>query len=93
MIQAEGKNRTAFWLGIIVGLVGLFGIGHLYLGRRQRGVIFLVWSAVLYIDALAGLFVSQLWQSPFSPAIVFGLGWVVQTYDLYNLTKKATQEK
>ncbi len=93
MIQAQGKNRTALWLGTTVGLVGLFGVGHLYLGRKERGVIFLAWSAVLYADVLAGLFMPQLWQTPISPAIVFGLGWVAQTYDLYTLAKKTTPAK
>ncbi len=82
-----GKAKIAFWSGTIIGLVGVFGVGHLYLGRRNRGLAFLAWTGILAILVVAGLFVPQLWQTPANPTIVFGLGWVVQTYDLYRMVK------
>jgi hypothetical protein len=41
------NNAVGFWLDVIPGLVGLFGIGELYLGKRNRGEAFLVWTAGL----------------------------------------------
>ena len=34
------SNSYGFWLDAIPGLLGLFGIGELYLGKKRRGELF-----------------------------------------------------
>ena len=59
------------------------------MGRTKRGLAFLAMTAVLAVYVLVGpLLYHQLWQSPASPTVVFGVLWLVQTYDLYRLTKR-----
>jgi len=41
-----------FWLDVVLGLGGLFGVGDIYLGRRLRGALFLAWTVGLYILVL-----------------------------------------
>ena len=89
VLQRQRNSSGTLWLGAIVGLVGVFGVGHLFLGRTRRGLAFLAMTAVLAVYVLVGPFLShQLWQSPASPSVVFGVLWLVQTYDLYRLTKR-----
>jgi hypothetical protein len=89
VLQRQRSSNSMLWLGAIVGLVGVFGIGHLFLGRTRRGLAFLGMTALLAVYVLVGpLLYNQLWQSPASPTVVFGVLWLVQTYDLYRLTKR-----
>ncbi len=89
VLQGQRNSSGSLWLGAIVGLVGVFGIGHLFLGRTRRGLAFLAMTAVLAIYVFVGpLLYHQLWQTPGSPTVVFGVLWLVQTYDLYRLTKR-----
>lgn len=88
MLQGKKETNSVLWLGAIVGLVGVFGIGHFFLGRTRRGLAFLAMTGALAVYVLVGPIVySQLWQTPASPAIIFGLLWLVQTYDLFRLSK------
>lgn len=78
------------WLGAIVGLVGIFGVGHFFMGHKKRGVAFLAMTAALIVYVFVGPFlVPNIWQTPASPTAVFGVLWLVQTYDLYRLSKRA----
>jgi hypothetical protein len=89
MLQRQKDMSGSLWLGAIVGLVGIFGIGHLFLGRTRRGLAFLAMTGVLAVYVLFGpLLYAQLWGSPASPTVLLGILWLVQTYDLYRLTKK-----
>ena len=59
--KSEG---TTMVLAIIVGLMGIMGVGHLYLGKIRRGIIILVigicsWS-LLFVPAILLL----TWESP-----------------------------
>jgi hypothetical protein len=88
MLQGKKETNSVLWLGAIAGLVGVFGIGHFFLGRTRRGLAFLAMTGALAVYVLVGPIVySQLWQTPASPAIIFGILWLVQTYDLYRLSK------
>jgi hypothetical protein len=63
------------------------------LGRRQRGLTFLAMTAVLVVVFLVALSVPQLlmylvFPFPGIGPVVFILIWLLQTYDLYTLTKK-----
>ncbi len=77
-----------FIIGTTIGLIGIFGIGHIKLGHKQRGYMFLKLTAVLYgLGLIATRFSEGLWG--YLPA-VWGIMWLAQTYDLYKLDK--TQE-
>ena len=89
MLQGKKDISGALWLGAIMGLVGIFGIGHFFLGYTRRGLAFLAMTGALAIYVLVGpLLYSQLWQTPASPAVIFGILWLGQTYDLYRLSKR-----
>lgn len=87
--HAENPNKTmALVIGIGIGLIGIFGIGHIYLRYKQKGYIFLGMTAILYLLGLVATFFSEgLWG--YLPP-VWGIMWLVQTYDLYRLTKGKT---
>jgi TM2 domain-containing membrane protein YozV len=95
---AETKNPglTAI-LALIVG-IGLFGIGHIYVGRLRRGILLLLVSIVLHAG-LALLFpfmmLSYIFGSGAPQTTAFVLLslvnlvlWIWQSYDAYNLAKQ-----
>ncbi len=80
------KNTIGFWVGTTIGLVDIFGVGHILLGNRRRGYVFLGMTAILYfLGLVATLFSEGLWG--YLPP-VWGVMWLAQTYDLYKLTKE-----
>jgi len=59
-------------LSIGVGLLGIMGVGHIYLGKVRRGVIILIVDIILWI----GLIVPVLFFGMF-PFYYFGGGFAV----------------
>ena len=83
-----GNGKFGFWMGTLIGLVGVFWLGQLYLGRKRRGLTFLAATGALAVYVAISFFLlPQIWGTPWSPTTVFGLLWIVQTYDLYNMAK------
>jgi len=75
-----------FLIGTLIGLIGIFGVGHIQLGYRQRGYVFLGMTGVLYfLGLIATLFSEPLWG--YLPA-VWGVMWIAQSYDIYKLSKE-----
>lgn len=61
--QLQNKNQdTAFLLELIGGIVGFLGIGYLYSGLTQAGVIRLVglWIVLLVLGTIASLSIGSL---------------------------------
>ncbi len=82
------SNSFGFWLDAIPGLLGLFGIGELYLGRKRRGEMFLVWTAGLYVSVLlAFAFPSLSYYWGYLP-IAWGTGYLLLLIDIFRLTRK-----
>jgi hypothetical protein len=80
----------SFIIGTTIGLIGVFGIGHIKLGYKQRGYMFLKMSGVLYaLGLIAALFSEGLWG--YLPA-VWGIMWLAQSYDIYKLDKNKARE-
>ena len=99
----ESKNPgIAAVLALLLGIVGLWGIGHIYVGKIKRGIVLLVLGIVLVIVAVVG-FLGVL----FAGALLGGVGglfaglgvgllffviviagWIWQTYDAYKLAKR-----
>jgi len=78
--KSEGITMV---LSIIVGLMGIMGVGHIYLGKVRRGIIILIigivsWSAFFVPFVILGV-IGELEEEPSDPAIIFGMigGFVV----------------
>lgn len=63
-------------------MLGLFGLAHLYVGRRLRGLSFLGYTAVLYALTVATLLVPGF---PIPLPAVWAVGWLAQEFDLHML--------
>jgi len=84
-------------LALVLGLFGLWGIGHIYVGKIGRGILLLVGGLIIEILALSTIFTSMFGFGFYvSPAIIgFAIiasvlvlvGWIWQTYDSYRLAK------
>jgi len=79
----HGKDPTiAALLALIVGFFGLFGIGHIYVGRIMKGIMFLVIGFVL----IALVFVGTLFIFCGIPFLLIGfVVWILQTLDAHKL--------
>jgi hypothetical protein len=81
------SNSFGFWLDAIPGLLGLFGLGELYLGKKRRGELFLVWTAALYVSvALAFVLPTLGYYWGYLP-IAWGTGYVLLLVSIFRLTR------
>jgi len=58
-VNYKSKRKTLV-LSVMVGLLGLMGVGHIYLGRLRRGIIILIiaplsWTMILISYTMLGL--------------------------------------
>ena len=80
-------NSFGFLLDAILGLLGLFGMGELYLGRKRRGELFLAYTIVLYTITT----LSVAWPKPtafysgYLP-VAWGIGYFLLLVDIVRLT-------
>ncbi|HZY46460.1 MAG TPA: hypothetical protein VFE96_01570 [Candidatus Bathyarchaeia archaeon] len=82
------SNSVGFWLSVIPGLLGLFGIGELYLGKKRRAELFLIYTAGLYISiAFAFALPSLSYYWGYLP-IAWATGYFFLLIDIIRLTKK-----
>ena len=83
-----GKSDSfGLWLDVIPGLLGLFGIGELYLGKKRRGELFLVWTAALYVAVLLSfVFPSFSYYWGYLP-IAWGTGYLLLLIDIFRITR------
>ncbi len=64
-------------LSIVVGLMGIMGVGHIYLGRVRRGLIILIvgvliWGAVFVPVLFLGM-LGELEEDSVDPTAVIGM--------------------
>jgi predicted nucleic acid-binding Zn ribbon protein len=79
--------RNATLLAAIPGiLLGILGLGHIYLGRVKRGVAFMVPGILLNIVMWIAYF--QAPESAGGPLIVFILVWVAHVLDVRRLWRR-----
>ena len=72
--KSEGLTLV---LSIVVGLMGIMGVGHIYIGRVKRGVIILIigiasWTAFFIPIAILGVMGELEEESP-DPAVIIGM--------------------
>jgi hypothetical protein len=91
-----GRERLGYWLDVVPGLVGIFGLGHFYMGYKTRAYHFLSLTAVLgglvAWAFLAPNTVPPALIAPGMPAIWF-LGWIAEIRDIRSITKEAISGK
>jgi len=96
---SEKSPEITLILGLVVGLLGLLGIGQIFVGRIMRGIIFLILGLVLgpalvffvFLGySFAGVFFTSgfgMVLGVFIPIIWFIL-WIYQAYDAYKLAQE-----
>ncbi|WP_456469306.1 hypothetical protein [Archaeoglobus sp.] len=88
---------TAAVLALVFGFFGLWGIGHVYVGRIARGIGLLLLGLLLGMLVVISLF--GIFSEPALGSLFLGItatasivGWIWQTYDAYNLAKYYNQQ-
>ena len=76
-LSKSKSERITLVLSIVVGLMGIMGVGHIYLGRVRRGVIILIigilsWTAFFIPIAILGA-LGELEEEPSYPAVIIGM--------------------
>lgn len=98
-IMESKSPGIAALLGLLIG-IGVFGIGHIYVGRIRRGIVLLVVSLAIHVPLvmaavllIPSLFLSrETFGALFIGIVVLGLVnlglWIWQGYDAYKLAKQ-----
>jgi len=76
-IKHYKSESTTLVLSIVVGLMGIMGVGHIYLGRIRRGVIILIigfssWVAIFIPIGILGL-LGNLEESSDDPTAIIAV--------------------
>jgi hypothetical protein len=79
-------TKIGLFLDVVPGLVGLFGLGELFLGKRSRGRMFLLWSAGLYLAIFFSFFVPDASYLRFLP-LAWGAGYLLLLLDILYITR------
>ncbi|WP_019177246.1 hypothetical protein [Methanomassiliicoccus luminyensis] len=79
-------------LAFILGLFGIMGIGHMYVGKLTRGFIILaagiILIAVIAVTIVLGVAAPILWAVTLICGIALILLLIWQTYDAYRLANE-----
>jgi TM2 domain-containing membrane protein YozV len=88
--EASKSLSTTLLLALLLGIMGIWGIGHFYLGKAGAGIAFLIGGFIIGIGTLTlGILLGLV---TFGIAtIFFGLLWLAgyafQAVDAYNCAK------
>lgn len=74
-------------LAALPGIFGLVGIGHIYLGRVERGVVLLVVGLLLAVPGTALAFTAPVLGLPLL-LILFVPLWVWSIFDARNICRR-----
>lgn len=78
MVQ-EKKKSTVMLLAVLLGLIGFFGIGHIYAGKVGRGIAFLI----------AGFLCGVIAIVTFGIGLILSIGiYILQIIDANNMANK-----
>ena len=78
------RIRWAILLALLPGIVDIFGLGHIIMGKYIRGAAFLAVSAFYYYERYIEYFGISYWYLFGFTLAVF----VVQVLDLFHIVKK-----
>lgn len=98
LIKERGKNESiTIILSLVLGLIGLQGIGHMYVGKVGKGIGILILSLALFVAGIAILYlwafgvVLYLWDFGVVLLIIYYIMFIWQIFDarklcqIYNL--------
>ena len=94
-IAAKRKRpRTAVLLALVLGIIGPMGVGHVYVGKRGRGMILLIIGIILAILTWGRVVIAPIKQSlgyvgSVAVDLIFLAVLILQAYDAYRLAKRA----
>jgi hypothetical protein len=85
----QKRYSTGVWLDAIPGLLGLFGLGEWYLGKKRLAELFLTYTAVLYAITLVAVLLPSFatFYSGYL-AIVWGTGYLLLLIDIIRITRR-----
>jgi len=94
-IKKERNASTAIWLAVAFGLVGIPGIGHIYLGKESRGFGIIALSFVIISIGFLVFSIHMQKIAENDPFFLYGImiaeGWAMlfawQLYDVNKLRK------
>ena len=93
-ITKRKSPRTAAALALVLGIAGPMGVGHIYIGKRGRGLLLLILGVILAVLTWGRLFIGFIklslgYYGAVVVDIVFFVLWLLQAYDAYRLAKKS----
>lgn len=76
-LSKSKSETTTLVLSLVVGLMGIMGVGHMYVGRVRRGAIILIigilsWTAFFIPIAILGV-MGELEEEPSDPGVIIGM--------------------
>ena len=77
------RIRLALMLALLPGIVDIFGLGHIAMGKYIRGIAFLGCSAFYYYERYVGYFGIEYWYLFGFTMAVF----LVQMLDMFRIVK------
>jgi TM2 domain-containing membrane protein YozV len=96
-LYKEKDPGTTVVLAVVLGLIGIMGVGHLYLGKVTRGIILLILGLVilpmivsyfLYLSVSMGSSIYSI-VAPVIIIIAVWMGLLIwQAFDAYQLAKE-----
>ena len=74
--KSKSEDMTLV-LSLVVGLMGIMGVGHIYIGKVKRGVIILIigiasWAAFFIPFAILGV-MGDFEEDPSDPTVIIGM--------------------
>ena len=88
-LQRKIKSEsTTLVLSIILGLFGIQGIGHIYIGKVGKGVWVLIGSLILFVAGIATVFIGV----GIVLLIIYFVVYIWQIIDSRNLCRKYNDE-
>jgi len=91
---SEKSPEITLILGLVVGLLGLWGIGQIFVGRIMRGILFLILGLVFGPALVFFVFLGVSFTFGFAVVlgvfipIIWFILWIYQAYDAYKLAQE-----
>jgi len=91
---SEKRPEITLILGLVIGLLGLWGIGQIFVGRIMRGILFLILGLVFGPALVFFVFLGVSFTFGFAVVlgvfipIIWFILWIYQAYDAYKLAQE-----
>lgn len=96
MRRQEKSEGVAIVLAVLVGILGFYGVGHMYVGRIRRGLVILFLDWVI---SISGIVLMLMYETLGTGGIVLGIIlltgsfalWIWQIFDARNVCREHNQ--